>query len=666
MIRSCTASISFASLYLLLSCSHATSSKPSVTAKPVYLQANEGRPAGNELAGRCEAPRQAMVQLSLSSEAARKNGNGFPSASCVHRAVALTALLSLDEKVGQIMQPNVRNLQGDDTKEFSLGSVLSGGGSGPPSNTPQAWAKMVNEQRQLSLQTDHAIPMLYGVDAVHGHNNVQGATIFPHNIGLGATRDADLVERIGHATAVEVRATGIEWTFSPVVAAARDERWGRTYESFGEAPELVEKLGPALIRGLQGAELGKSSSSVLACAKHYLGDGYTQSGIDRGQSTVDEQVLQSQLLPAYQRSIEAGVGSIMVSFNVLNGVRMHCNGPMLNDTLKGQLGFGGFLVSDWKAVDLLPAENYAQQLQFALNSGLDMIMQPKGLENFRATVVKLVESEKVSQARIDDAVHRILAVKCEMGLLDSQAYSKETGARIGENEPRPDIVGSAEHRALAREAVQKSLVLLKNKDGILPLSQAHSRWHLAGNHADDLGTQMGGWTITWRGRPGPTTQGTTFLQAFQALSPSHTKVSFSADGSGVAGADAAIVFVGEQPYAEWYGDSQDLTIPSEQLAVAKRAKDAGVPLIVVIVSGRPLVLGPLEQMADAIVAAWLPGSEGEGLVDVLLGRIPFTGKLPHSWPRSMAQIPINIGDSPYAPLYDYGFGLSASPKTVNQ
>jgi beta-glucosidase-like glycosyl hydrolase len=333
--------------------------------------------------------------------------------------------MTLAEKAGQMMQPDRGMLRPGDLQAAAFGSLLSGGGSAPADNTPLGWARMITEFRQQSLATRLGIPLLYGVDAVHGHNNVPDAVIFPHNIGLGASRDPDLVTRIGRATAIELAATGVDWTFAPVVGSARDERWGRTYEAFGEAPELAELLGPALIRGLQGRRLGERPDSVLACAKHFLGDGHTEHGKDQGDSPLTPEQIESEVLPAYQRAIEAGVGSIMVSFSSVGDVKMHCHGPLLNDTLKSRLGFGGFLVSDWRAVEQLPGD-YDAQLVSAINAGIDMIMAPAVYTGFLTTLQRLVP-KRIPIERIDDAVARILAAKCALGRLEPNPFPTSSG-----------------------------------------------------------------------------------------------------------------------------------------------------------------------------------------------------------------------------------------------
>lgn len=600
---------------------------------------------------RCLSPEQPMATLQAHPE------GGYPSAQCVEQAQALVQQMTPAEKFAQMMQPEWKTVRDiSEVTRFGFGSVLSGGGSAPNKNTAFEWARLVNRFRSASLQGRLRIPLLWGVDAVHGHNNVHGAVIFPHNIGLGATRDPDLVRRIGEVTAKEVVATNVDWTFAPVLAVARDERWGRTYESFGEHPELVELLGPALIRGVQGERLGRAPNSVLACAKHYIGDGNTERGKDQGDSLLSEPLLREQLLPAYQKAIEAGVGSMMVSFSSVHGVKMHCHGPLLNDTLKRELGFNGFLVSDWQAVEQLPG-NYPQQLAAAIQAGVDLIMAPAVHLEMIETLSRLVP-QRVPMARIDDAVARILTAKCELGMFEPGAYPRDRSGELAMNAEQLGNFGTDEHRALAREAVQKSLVLLKNDGDLLPLDRSSVKVHLAGRAADDIGRQSGGWTINWQGQPGPITVGTTIRGGFEAALGAE-RVSYSRDGRGVpADGRVAIAVVGERPYAEYSGDRDDLHLSDEDLEVIRNLERQQLPVIVVLISGRPLILGQAHEWADALVAAWLPGSEGAGVSDVLLGDAPFVGKLPHSWPRSMDQIPINVGDEQYDPLYVYGYGLT--------
>jgi beta-glucosidase len=548
--------------------------------------------------------------------------------------------MTLDEKIGQITQADRSSLRSEaDIRDYFLGSVLSGGGSAPPDRSAAGWADMYDRYQGFALRTRLQIPLVYGVDAVHGHNNVVGAVIFPHNIGIGCTRDAALVERVARATAEEVAATGIDWTFSPCIAVARDVRWGRTYESFGETPELVSEMAAAAVPGYQ--------PTILACAKHYLADGGTTGGHDQGDAQIDEATLRAIHLPGYRSAIAAGVGSVMASFSSWNGQKMHGNRYLLTDVLKGELGFQGFVVSDWAGIDQLPGD-YASDVEISINAGIDMVMVPDRYPEFVSTLRSLVQSGRVPQSRIDDAVRRILRQKIALGPWEKPYADRSLLAQVG----------SDAHRQLGREAVRKSLVLLKNEGRLLPLSKMTRRIHVAGKNADDLGNQCGGWTITWQGGSGAITVGTTILQGIRAAVLGGASVTYSRDGSGADGADVGVVVIGETPYAEGYGDRTDLALPAEDVAAVRAVRAVRVPTVVVLVSGRPLILGSILDEADAIVAAWLPGTEGAGVADVLFGDFPPTGRLSHSWPRTMAQVPVNWGDAAYDPLYAYGYGLS--------
>lgn len=570
----------------------------------------------------------------------------FASEACVTRVQRLVSSMTLAEKIGQMVQVERGHLSHpDDVKKFALGSLLSEGGGAPPKNEAQVWLETVNAYSEPARGTRLGIPLLYGIDAVHGHNNVRGAVIFPHNIGLGCSRDPELVEKIARATAEEVAATGIDWTFAPVVAAARDERWGRTYEAFGEMPELAESLGVAAIRGYQGKRLGQASPSVLACAKHYVADGGTWGGKDRGDSVLDAVTLRNVHLRQYQAVIAAGVGSIMVSFSSVNGLKMHEHRALLTDVLKQQMGFAGLLISDYGAVELLPGK-YAEQLQAAIGAGLDMVMAPKNLSAYFSTMAALVPSG-IPMSRIDDAVSRILTTKCELGLFNSDR-----------KRPALSMVGASEHRALARDAVARTLVVLKNDHHLLPLDPNTPIIHIAGKSADDLGYQCGGWTIQWQGGSGPITEGTTIRRGIELSLARGASATYSREGQGASRANVAVVVVGERPYAEGHGDRAKPALDDEDQQTIRKAKASGAKVVVVIVSGRPLLLGDVADSADAIVAAWLPGTEGAGVADVLFGRVKPTGKLSRTWPKTIEQISLNVGDPGYAPLYPYGAGLT--------
>lgn len=578
----------------------------------------------------------------------------WPSPACVARVDELLSRMTLAEKVGQMLQSDAARVRDPkDLARLGLGSVLSGGGETPGTgNTPRGWALWTRGFHQASTTSRQKIPLLYGLDAVHGHSNVKGTVIFPHNIGLGATRDPALVERVARITAIELAATGVDWTFSPVLAAAKDERWGRTYEAFGETAELAESLGVAQIRGLQGASKAPGERRVMACAKHFAGDGGTVGGRDRGDTPVDEATFLREHVAPFKAAVQANVASIMVSYSSFQGVRMHCQHHLLTEVLKRDLGFDGFLVSDWEAVDKLPG-SYADKLASSVNAGLDMIMAPPNNDAFATTLASLVPT-RVPKDRIDDAARRILSAKCEFGMLDSNRWP---GAAEAVDDKALATVGSPEHRAVAREAVARSVVLLKNTANVLPIAKTATVLHLAGAGADDLGRQCGGWTISWQGGLGKTTTGTTLRTAITERAGSATRVTYSVDGSGAAGASLGIVVGGETPYAEYKGDRKDLSLAAEDIEALRAVKRQGIPAVLLLLTGRPLILGPALDLADAIVVAWLPGTEGQGVADVLFGDVPPTGKLGHSWPRTMNQIPINVGDKTYDPLFPYGFGL---------
>jgi len=566
----------------------------------------------------------------------------------------LLSQMTLDEKIGQMTQVDIDALKGhyDDIEKYSLGSILCGGGSEIDDISAKGWADYYDMLQSHALKSRLKIPMIYGVDAVHGHNNVTGAVIFPHNVGLGATRNAKLIEQAARVTAEEVAATGMDWAFAPCLAVARNEHWGRTYESFGEDPELAKSLGTAHVKGLQGKKLS-DKTSILACAKHFLGDGGTTNGKDQGNTEVDETTLRKLHLPGYVAAIKADAKTIMVSYSSWNGAKMHGNKYLLSDVLKGELNFKGVLVSDWAAIDQLEG-NYKSDIEKSINAGLDMIMipNPPGKENnyveFITLLKELVNENKVQISRIDDAVKRILRLKFEMNIFDNPFTDRTLLSTFG----------SKKHRDIARECVRQSLVLLKNQNKTLPISKSVKHIALAGTSADDIGNQCGGWTIEWQGKSGNTISGgTTVLQAVKNIVSKNTVVTYSKDGSKIDDADVVLVVVGETPYAEFQGDKADLSLSKDDLAVIEQVKKSGKPYVVVLFSGRPLIIEQQLKDANAFVDAWLPGSEGAGITDVLFGDYNFKGKLGHSWPKTNEQIPINVGDKNYSPLFPYGFGL---------
>lgn len=570
-----------------------------------------------------------------------------PSLSVAERVEDLLARMDLSDKLGQMTQAERSVISPAQLADYPVGSVLSGGGSTPTPNTAEAWADMYDAYQTAALATPLGIPIIYGVDAVHGHNTLAGATVFPHNIGLGATRDPELVERIGRATALELAATGPTWTFSPCLCVARDDRWGRTYESFSEDPELVSTMARIII-GYQGELLGAGRASVLATAKHYVGDGGTDGGVDQGDMRTSEAELRAVHLPPFEAAIELGVGSIMVSFSSFNGEKLHGHHYLITEVLKGELGFSGFVVSDWAGVDQLDgAEGFTtSEVATAINAGIDMVMVPHDYAGFIARLREAVESGLVPMDRIDDAVRRILTKKFELGLFERPYADRELSA----------LIGSAEHRALAREAVAKSLVVLTN-DGILPLRDL-TRLLVVGQRADDLGAQAGGWTLQWQGVSGDVPGGTSIFQAIRDEAGGDVEVVRSPSGVNVTGDfDAVVVVVGETAYAEFMGDRPDgVMLSRADRAVLARVQALGVPTVVVVISGRPIDLAGTNEWADAVVAAWLSGTEGAGVSDVLFGRVEPSGRLPMSWPASPDQQPINVGDG-RVPLFEFGHGV---------
>jgi beta-glucosidase len=575
---------------------------------------------------------------------------------------ALVAGMTLQEKVGQMIQAEQSALKDvSDIEKYFLGSLLSGGSSDPKTgNGLKDWTDLYDNLQSRTRNTRLGIPILFGIDAVHGHNNVLNAVIFPHNIGLGCTRNPQLIERAARITALEVRATGINWTFAPCVTVPRDERWGRTYEGFGETPELARTLGEAAVRGYQGSDLS-NPVSVLACAKHWIGDGATNYGtgkrlkdnlriLDRGDVTISEKELREIHMQGYVSAIKAGVGTIMPSYNSWNGVKCSGSRRLLTEILKEELRFDGFLISDYDAIDEIPGD-YKTQIEVSVNAGMDMFMVPTKYRELYGLLLELVKENRVPVARIDDAVIRILRVKFAMGLMD-KLRSPLADRKLHQS------FGSAAHRKVGRECVRESLVVLKNENGTLPISKRLKHIHVAGSGADDIGNQCGGWTISWQGKSGPGVDGgTTILKAIQNAVSNETKVTFSRDGSNANGADIAIAVISETPYAEMMGDRTDLSLSKDDVETVNRLKQSGMPVIVILVSGRPMIIEPVLNQADAFVAAWLPGTEGDGVADVLFGDFRAKGKLSFSWPRSMDQIPVNVGDREYAPLFKYGYGL---------
>lgn len=568
---------------------------------------------------------------------------------------ALISQMTLAEKIGQMTQAERRHATPEDVKTYFLGSILNGGGSFPGNNTLEEWREMITDYQQAALSTRLGIPMIYGTDAVHGHNNVVGATLFPHNVGLGAMRNPQLVRQIAEATAAEVAVTGAHWNFAPALCVSRDVRWGRAYECYGEHPEIGESYAGPYVEGMQ------SSGQVLATAKHWVGDGGVTYGtgdyeyvMDRGDTQITLQELRDIHIAPYIPAFSHDVGSVMYSYSSFNGLKMHAHEALNNDLLKDELGFSGFVVSDWQAIEEIDGETNRERVVKSINAGLDMAMEPEFWREYIRDLTAAVEAGEVSMQRIDDAVKRILKQKKVLGLFE-RPLPDDRMAADGQ------VLGHADHRAIARQAVRESQVLLKNS-GVLPLS-ADAKVFVAGSHAHDVGLQSGGWSIEWQGKGGAITSGTTILEGIREHA---TEVTFSADGTGAQSHDVAIVVVGEQPYAEGFGDygeqpckhCQPLTLTEEQQQTIAKVKAANIPVVVVMISGRPLLISEQLPQWDALIAAWLPGTEGNGVADVLFGQYAPSGKLPVTWPKDLSQVTLKVGDEDYNPLFPYGFGLT--------
>jgi len=575
--------------------------------------------------------------------------------------------MTLDEKIGQMTQVEKDSLKKGDITRYFLGSIISGGGAGPTPNTVEAWVEMVTDYQQEALATRLGIPVIYGIDAIHGIGHVRDATIFPQPIGLGATHNPDLVRQVAEATAAEMQALGLSWNFAPIVAVPQDIRWGRTYESYSEDTQLAARLGAAFVSGLQSIPqdyhpVTGQSIYVLATPKHFLGDGGTDFGtstqnitqpylLDQGDMTYDEAAVRQLFLPPYQAAVDSGAMSVMVSFSSWNGVKMHAQSYWITDVLKGELGFKGFVVSDWGGIDQIDPDYYTSVVM-AINAGVDMNMVPYDYLRFITTMKRAVMNGDIAMERINDAVGRILTVKLMLGVFA---------------DPLPDavdlgVVGSVEHRDLARQAVRESLVLLKNENAALPIPRDSQLIYVAGLGADDMGMQCGGWTIQWQGQKGPIYPGTTLLDGIRGSVSAGTEVQYKRDGDFEGMADVGIAVVGEMPYAEGVGDRSDLELLQTDINRINSMRDHCKKLVVVILAGRPLVIAPYFESADAWVVAWLPGTEGIGVADVLFGDHPFTGRLPYTWPRSSDQLPININNSASlqcceTPLFPLGYEL---------
>ncbi len=617
------------------------------------------------------AAAQAPVADSVS--AARANPANWPARPATlalnpaveRRIEELLAAMSLEQKVGQIIQADIGSVTPDDVYRYHLGSVLNGGNSDPGGryNAPaKDWLAAADAFYAASMKPNGKlprIPVIWGSDAVHGHNNVVGATLFPHNIGLGAARNPDLIRRIGAATAIEMRVTGLDWTFAPTLAVVRDDRWGRTYEGFGEAPEIATSYAAPLIEGLQGRIGDKDwlrGPHIIATAKHFLGDGGTHSGKDQGDAEMPEAQLRDLFSPPYLPALDAGVQSVMVSFSSWNGVKMHGNRSLLTGVMKERWNFDGFLVGDWNGHGQV-AGCTATDCAAAAVAGLDMYMAPDSWKELYRTTLAHARDGTLPMARLDDAVRRILRVKLRAGLFEAGKPSdRPYGGRF-------ELLGSKEHRALAREAVRESLVLLKNASGLLPL-KPEATILVAGDGADNLTKQTGGWTLSWQGTGTKRSDFPNAESIWEGIAAEVKAAGGSAmlspDGRYTKKPDVAIVVFGEDPYAEFQGDRPDVGYDDPKtLALLRSLKAEGVPTVAVFLSGRAMWVNPFLNASDAFVAAWLPGSEGGGVADMLFGKAEFRGKLPYSWPKTSDQTAVNVGDADYDPLFAYGFGLTS-------
>ncbi len=587
-----------------------------------------------------------------------------PSLPIEDRIDDLLGRMTLDEKIGQMTLVEKGSIQPPQVTERFVGAVLSGGGGAPSPNNPAAWVEMTTGFQDAALATRLGIPLLYGADAIHGHNNLRDAVVFPHNVGLGATRSPELVAQIARITAIEAAATGVSWNYAPVLAVPQDIRWGRSYEAYGEDPLLVTELGTAFLEGLQGAALD-APDTMLATPKHFVGDGATEWGssttgayqIDQGDARISEDELREVHLAPYEAAVDAGALSVMASFSSWQGTKLHASEELVAGVLKDELGFEGFVVSDWAAIDQIDPGDYYRSVVAAINAGVDMNMVPTNYELFQTALRGAVNQGDVPQERVDDAVRRILRAKFALGLFE-QPY------------PDPallDAIGSDEHRAVAADAVARSLVLLVNDGETLPVTG--STIFVAGAAANDVGRQSGGWTISWQGDTGSITAGTTILDGIEAQAGDGVAVVYDRfgrfDGDGVPErADVGIVVIGERPYAEGAGDDPDLRLGAREIEIVLDVRGRVDALIVVLISGRPLLLDEILPAADAVVAAWLPGSEGAAVAGPLFGAVPFTGRLPYTWPRAADQLPFadltSAGGACATPLLPIDHGLAAA------
>lgn len=592
------------------------------------------------------------------------------------RITDLMAGMTVEEKVGQLVQGDIASLTPDDVRRYRLGSILAGGNSDPGGRydaSPAEWLALADAFYDASMDTSNggkAIPLLFGIDAVHGQSNIIGATLFPHNIGLGAARNPELLRQIGGITALETRVTGMEWTFAPTVAVPQDDRWGRTYEGYSESPEVVASYAGAMVEGLQG-RVGTpdflDGRHVIASVKHFLGDGGTTGGKDQGDTRISEPDLVRIHAAGYPPAIAAGAQTAMASFNSVNGEKMHGHRHYLTDVLKGRMQFGGFVVGDWNGHGQVKGCT-TTDCPATINAGLDMAMASDSWKGFYETTLAAAKDGRITPQRLDDAVRRILRVKFRLGLFEAgRPSSRAVGGQFA-------LIGAPEHRAVARQAVRESLVLLKNQNGLLPLSPKQ-RILVAGDGADDVGKQAGGWTLNWQGTGTTRKDFPNADSIYEGIARQATAAGGEAvlavDGRYAVKPDVAVVVFGEDPYAEFQGDRPTLAYkPGNEtdLALLRRLKAEGIPVVAVFLSGRPLWVNREINAADAFVAAWLPGSEGAGIADVLLrgadGRVQhdFKGRLSFSWPRTATQYANNVGQKDYDPLFAFGFGLTYADK----
>ncbi len=588
------------------------------------------------------------------------------------RITDLMAGMTVEEKVGQLVQGDIASVTPDDVRRYRLGSILAGGNSDPGGRydaSPAEWLALADAFYDASMDTSKGgkpIPLLFGIDAVHGQSNIMGATLFPHNIGLGATRNPELLRQIGGITALETRVTGMEWTFAPTVAVPQDDRWGRTYEGYSESPEVVASYAAAMVEGLQG-RVGTpeflDGRHVIASVKHFLGDGGTTDGKDQGDTRISESDLVRIHAAGYPPAIAAGAQTAMASFNSVNGEKMHGHRHYLTDVLKGRMNFGGFVVGDWNGHGQVKGCT-TTDCPATIIAGLDMAMASDSWKGFYETTLAAVKDGRITTQRLDDAVRRILRVKFRLGLFEAgRPSTRAVGGQFA-------LIGAPAHRAVARQAVRESLVLLKNQDHVLPLSPKQ-RILVAGDGANDVGKQAGGWTLNWQGtgttRKDFPNADTIYEGIARQASAAGGEAVLAVDGRYAVRPDVAVVVFGEDPYAEFQGDRPTLAYkPGNEtdLALLKRLKAEGIPVVAVFLSGRPLWVNREINAADAFVAAWLPGSEGAGIADVLLrgsdGRVQhdFKGKLSFSWPRTATQYANNVGQKDYDPLFAFGFGLT--------